>query len=397
MIRAKLRAAGLPEDLSYLPLIESAFSLRAYSRARAHGMWQFISSTARHYGLEVGPLVDERRDPVRSTEAAVAYLQDLYEQFDDWHLALAAYNSGSGNVRRAIRRSRSRDFWVLRRYLPRETRNYVPAYMASVVVAKQPQKHGFPVPQEQEWAFDIVIAPDALDLQFLASRIDLDIDILRNLNPAIRRDLTPARGSTPIRLPIGYGKATQAVLDTVPSSEWAPRMLHTVRRGDSLYSIAQRYGSSVSAIRQANSLRSNLIRPGQTLLVPRLGISYSQPRQRVADKGSYVVQRNDTLWDIARSFNVSVDTLCTANGLSRRDTIHPGQRLVIPTQSTGGTTSTQPQSDETLYTVRRGDTLYDIARKFGTTVGALKRANGIRGSRIYPGDMLRIPANRAAG
>jgi membrane-bound lytic murein transglycosylase D len=282
MIRARMDAAGLPQDLAYLPLIESAFSVRAYSRARAHGMWQFISSTARHYGLEVGALIDERRDPVQSTDAAIAYLRDLHQQFDDWHLALAAYNSGSGNVRRAIRRAHSRDFWTLRRYLPRETRNYVPAFIASVIVAKQPSRYGFPNPVEQEWNYDLVAASDALDLQFLADRIDMDVDELRDLNPAIRRDLTPARRTTSIRLPSGYGRSAQNVLDTVPSAEWAPRLIHTVRSGDSLYSIARRYGSNVSAIRQANGIRGSLIRPGQTLLVPRLGTTYQQPPTRTA-------------------------------------------------------------------------------------------------------------------
>jgi len=395
MIRAKLRTAGLPEDLSYLPLIESAFSLTAYSRARAHGMWQFIASTGRHYGLEVGSLIDDRRDPVRSTEAAVAYLSDLYKQFSDWHLALAAYNSGAGNVRRAIRRSGKRDFWSLKRYLPRETRNYVPAFIASVIVAKQPDRFGFPTPQEQEWRFDEIILKDALDLEFLADHVEIPLEMLRDLNPAIRRDLTPAHGSTSLRLPPGSAAEVEEVLASIPSSEWAPRLIHTVRQGDSLYSIAHAYGSNISAIRQANGIRGSLIRPGQTLLVPRLGVMYGKPTTRVADSGSYTVQRNDTLWHIARSFSVTVDNLCAVNGLSRRQTIHPGQRLVIPDGSAPAAPASQPLS-QTVYRVRTGDTLYDIARKFGTTVDALRRANGIRGSRIYPGDTIKIPKRAAS-
>ncbi len=266
-----LEASGLPLDLSYLPLIESAFSLKAYSRARAHGMWQFISATGRHYGLEVGTLVDERRDPVRSTEAAAAYLSDLYGEFSDWYLALAAYNSGAGNVRRAIRKSGSRDFWTLRKYLPRETRNYVPAFIASVIVAKDPEAFGFTAPQEQPWNYDSVDVPDALDLQFMASKSGIPLDELRELNPAIRRDLTPARSTTALRLPLGTADAAQSVLDSNPRSDWAPRMIHTVRSGESLYTIARKYGSNVSAIRQANGLRSSLIHPGDNLIVPRFG------------------------------------------------------------------------------------------------------------------------------
>lgn len=395
MIRSKFLSAGLPQDLAYLPLIESAFSTSAYSRARAVGMWQFISGTGRHYGLAVGSLVDERRDPELSTDAAAAYLTDLYGEFGDWNLALAAYNSGAGNVRRAIRRSGSRDFWTLRRYLPRETRNYVPAFMASVIVAKQPEKYGFITPIESDWSYDQISVDDALDLEFLAGKIDLELTTLRKLNPAIRRDLTPAAGRTTIRLPVGYEAKAEATLASTPKSEWAPRMMHSVRSGESLYSIAQRYGSSVSAIRQANGIRGNLIHPGQTLVVPRFGNNRPQQTHRVASGNRYVVQRNDTLWDISRSFGTSVDELCAANGLSRRSTIQPGQRLTIP--AGGGGTATSKTTSSTTYKVRRGDTLYDIARKFGVSVSALRRANGLTSSRIYPGDVLRIPGSRARG
>ena len=397
MIRPKFARAGLPEDLSYLPLIESAFSLTAYSRARAHGMWQFISSTGRFYGLEIGSLVDERRDPVRSTEAAVAYLSDLHDTFDDWYLALAAYNSGAGNVRRAIRRSGSRDFWVLRRYLPRETRNYVPAFIASVIVAKRPEKYGFKPSQAKPWSYDAIDVPDALDLQFLASKAGISLDVLRELNPAIRRDLTPARSTTVLRLPLGTAATAEAVLESTPRDKWAPRMIHTVRSGDSLYEIALRYGSSVSAIRQANGLSGSLIRPGQSLVVPRFGSGSqyaSHQPNRTSKDGSYEVRRNDTLWDIARGFSISVESLCAANGLHRRDVIRPGQRLRIPdgaTRAAAATTRPPTRMTSSTHTVRSGDTLYDIARQYDVTVSALRRSNGLSTSRIYPGKVLRIP------
>ncbi len=403
MIRTKFAGAGLPEDLSYLPLIESAFSVRAYSRARAHGMWQFISSTGRHYGLEIGSLIDERRDPVRSTEAAVAYLSDLYESFDDWYLALAAYNSGAGNVRRAIRRSGSRDFWKLLRYLPRETRNYVPAFIASVIVAKRPERYGFPPTREEPWLYDSIDVPEALDFQFLASESGIPLAVLRELNPAIRRDLTPARGITTLRLPLGTLASAEAVLESTPRDRWAPRMIHTVRSGDSLYEIALKHGSSVSAIRQANGLRGSLIRPGQTLVVPRFPshnrYASRQNRQK-SDDGSYVVQQNDTLWDIARGFSISVESLCAANNLERRDVIRPGQRLRIPdgaTRAVAPSVGRQTFSSSSTHTVRSGDTLYDIALRYGVTVTALRRANGLSTSRIYPGKVLRIPAQVDTG
>lgn len=400
MIRAKFRNAGLPAEISYLPLIESAFSVKAYSRARAHGMWQFISATGRHYGLEVGSLVDERRDPVRSTEAAVAYLTDLYFEFEDWYLALAAYNSGAGNVRRAIRKSGSRDFWTLKRYLPRETRNYVPAFIASVIIAKNPANWGFPVPDEQPWLYDRVDVPDALDLQFLADRTTLPIDELRDLNPAIRRDLTPANRVTALWLPQGDGSEVAAVLAATPRSEWAPRMIHTVRRGESLSTIAAHYGSSVSAIKQANGLRRTLIHPGQNLIVPRFGDFREPPAQRQADNGTYVVQSNDTLWDISRAFGISLDSLCAANGLGRRDVIRPGQRLRLPSGSTVDRPSSSGSSGSAewsgRYTVHSGDTLSVIASRHRVSVSELRRANGLSSSRIYPGNTLIVPGSKDA-
>jgi membrane-bound lytic murein transglycosylase D len=274
----------------------------------------------------------------------------------------------------------------------------VPAFIASVIVAKQPEKYGFTPTVDKPWTFETIEVPDALDLQFLSKESGIALDKLRELNPAIRRDLTPARSTTTLRLPPGTTASAEAALSSTPRDQWAPRMIHTVRSGDSLYSIARKYGSSVSAIRQANSLRGSLIRPGQNLIVPRFGtemMTASNQPQRSADGGVYIVQRNDTLWDIATGFSVSVDSLCAANGLSRRDVIRPGQRLNIPE---GASTSIAPARQQPLkvsgssHTVRAGDTLSDIASAYNVSVSSLKRANGLRSSRIYPGKELRIPA-----
>lgn len=404
MIREKFAKAGLPQDLAYLPLIESAFSTNAYSRAKAHGLWQFIAGTGRRYGLAVGSLLDERRDPELSTDAAIAYLNDLFLEFGDWNLALAGYNSGEGNVRRAIQRSGSRDFWTLQNHLPKETRNYVPAFMASVIVSKQPERFGFPPIVEEPWSYDRVVVDDPLDLQFLARELDLELADVREFNPAIRRDLTPAGRDTAIRLPAGYGPRAEQLLAATPTSQWAPRTMHTVRKGDTLSAIAQLHGSTVADIRQANDLRGTLIHPGQSLIVPRAGSAGSaasyqaepETPRRVAKGDTYVVKRNDTLWEIARSFGVSVDRLCAANDLSPRTPIRPGQRLTVP----GGKSvpdATPGWSSAETYTVRRGDTLYHIARRFGVSVSSLQRANGLRSSRINPGDVLQIPSRQARG
>jgi len=402
MIRASFRSAGLPQDLAYLPLIESAYSTRARSRARAYGMWQFIAPTARLYGLRISPLLDERCDPERATKAAVAHLADLHAQFGDWYLALAAYNSGAGNVRRAVRRARSHDFWKIRRFLPRETRNYVPAFIASVIVAKDPAKFSFEPLRDDPLEFDVIEVPDAVDLQFLAAQLGIPLHELRDLNPAVRRDLTPARRKTRLRLPKGTLQEAEALLQSVPRSKWAPRLIHTVRRGDSLYAIARRYGSTVASIRRANGLRRNLIHPGQSLVVPRLGLvrrsSVRHLRSTSSKSGTYVVRPNDTLWDIARSSGVSVKQLRAANGLGRHSVIRPSDRLQIPAASRRAhRTRRRTPTSHRSYTVRSGDTLFEIALRFGTSVRELRRANGLRGSRIHPGDILRIPRTQARG
>jgi len=399
IIRERLRAAGLPEELALLPVIESGFSTTARSRAGARGMWQFMPSTARLYGLRVGPLVDERRDPIRSTEAAIAHLADLHAEFGDWYLALAAYNSGAGNVRRAIRRARSRDFWRIRRYLPRETRDYVPAFLAAVLIARDPDAYGVDPPREERWAYDEIEVPDALDLGFLAQRLGVPVRKLRELNPALRYGLTPARTRTRVRVPEGMAEAARAALAAAPRAAWAPRLLHTVRRGESLYAIARRYGSSVAAIRRANHLRGSLIRPGQRLVVPRgrraVAVAEAPPRRRDRS-GRYTVQPGDTLWEIARAFGTTVDRLAAANGLRRRSTLRPGQRLVIPEDARRARRGTRAASGRG-YRVRPGDTLYGIARRFGVSVRALKRANGLRSNLIRPGQRLTIPGRRAEG
>lgn len=330
-IQTRLREAGLPTDLAYLPLVESAFNTRARSRASAQGVWQFVRGTARLYGLRVDGLVDERSDPYLATQAAVAHLADLYAEFNDWELALAAYNSGSGRVRRALRRSRKgKDFWSIRRYLPRETRNYVPAFWAALVVAKNPEGYGLPPWRPVNTCLSRIPVAGALDLEVLAERIELTADELADFNPGLIHRLTPPKGTYRIAVPCGQEETITAAINSIPPNKRVRRYIHTVRRGDTLSVLARRYGSSVRTIMAANGIRN-----------PR--------RLRI------------------------------------------GQKLVIPrTVSTRGHTYVA-QARPDRYVVRRGDTLYGIARRYGTTVDAIKRRNGLGGSLIRPGDVLLMP------
>lgn len=349
-IREELRAAGLPLDLAYLPLIESAFNPRARSRARAQGLWQFMAGTGRMYGLRANSLVDERNDPYLSTTAAVRHLKDLHDTFGDWELALAAYNSGAGRVNRALKRGKgTTDFWSLRRHLPRETRNYVPAMWAALVVAKNPEAYDLPRIEDRPECLGRVPVTGALDLDVLAERAGRPVEELADLNPALIHRLTPAEGSYRLAVPCGQEQEFAAVIAAIPPSERVRHFLHVVRKGDTPSSIAKKYGSSVNAVMLANGLKDpRALRIGRTLVVPRTPAAVSAAAHRA-----------------------------TASSPARRTATAATKPAASP--SAGG---------QRRYVVRRGDTLYDIARRHGITVADLMRANGLSDSRIKPGDVL---------
>jgi membrane-bound lytic murein transglycosylase D len=352
-IRAELDKAKLPLDLAYLPIVESGFNPRARSRARAQGMWQFITGTGRLYGLRADGLVDERNDPELSTKAAVRHLADLYAEFSDWELALAAYNSGAGRVHRAIRRAKGADdFWAIRKHLPRETRNYVPALWAALVVAKNPDLYGFPVFKGESRCTARVTVDGALDLQVLAERASLDINELGDLNPALVHRMTPARGSYQLAVPCEQTELVKTALAGIAPEDRIKRFLHVVRKGDTPSAIARQYGSTVDAIMTANAVKSpRSLRIGQTLVVPRA------PQVRVAARPS-------------------------SRALARTQRIASADSVSTPSSAVPAA----PRAER--YVVRRGDTLYRIARRFGTSLDELQKLNGLRGTRINPGDVL---------
>lgn len=337
-IREQLRQAKMPEDLAYLPLVESAFNTRARSRARAQGMWQFMAGTAKLYGLRCDGLVDERNDPYLATQAAVRHLSDLYGMFGSWELALAAYNSGAGKVQYAVRRANGNtDFWTVRRYLRRETRNYVPALWAVVVATKNPVAYGLPVIEETPVCIARVPVEGALDLDVLAERGRLDAEELAAFNPALTHRLTSVGGSYQLAVPCGREEQVAEVITSIPASERVRRFLHVVKSGDTLGAIARRYGSSVDAIMAANGIRNPRgLRIGQTLVVPRGPVDHPT---RVAAKR-----------------------------------VPTGEKVAATVPS--------------RYVVRPGDTLYSIARRFGTSTEELQRRNGLQDSTIRPGDVL---------
>jgi membrane-bound lytic murein transglycosylase D len=392
MILAKLEAAGLPSQLSWLPLVESWFKVRAYSRASAVGMWQFISSTGLRYGLGRDAWVDERFDPDKATDAAIAYLIELHGLFGDWPKALAAYNCGEARVQRLQRRSADEylDFWDLYELLPRETRRYVPRLFAALQIIENPKRYGMelPPPDPPREHLATVTVERPVKLETLDTLLGLDPGTLADLNPELRYKGTPRRAYE-LKVPAGREQTLLASIDSVP--EWTPPqthyLTHRVGRGETLSVIASRYGASVSSIMRVNRLRSaNRIWPGQRLRIPVRGSGGVVRASRNAVDGVHTVRRGESLGSIASAYGTTVSRLKEDNGLSS-DVIYPGQRLRVESAA-----DPPSHSADKTYTVRRGDTLAKIASRNGVTLSALLHANGLSlRSTIYPGQQLAIP------
>ena len=335
-----LKDEGLPEELSWLPLIESGYQTRALSRARALGMWQFIASTGYKFGLERNDWIDERMDPEKSTRAAIAYLKELHGIFGDWTTALAAYNCGEGNVLKAIKRQKIKyldDFWDLYTSLPRETASYVPRFLAVLHIINDPAAHGITLPPvEEPVRVDKITVSKQMDLKKIAQNIGSSYQEMKSLNPELRKNVTPGT-SYDLKVPAGKGEVLLAQLPAIPV--WvAPTpsyVVHRVRRGESLSVIACRYGTSVRAIMNMNGLRrSSYIKQGWKLKVPTGKRTYKTHYSAKATKGSgnsqeYVVRKGDSLWKIANRFGTTTKALKSLNHM-QTTRLDIGQVIMIP-------------------------------------------------------------------
>ena len=372
MIQEVFRAQGLPLDLAYVPIIESAFNPNAQSRAKAKGMWQFMQGTALEHGLKQNWYIDERSDPEKATRAAATYLKTLGTMFNgDWHMALASYNSGPSRVQHAITRARQADFWALTsssRFLPNETREYVPMILAAIVIAKNPAQYGFDIAAQQPLSYEKVTVSDPIDLRQVAEWTGVAIDDIQALNPELRRWTTPVRmPQYELKVPVGTGDAFRARLSETSPESLAALQWHTVKRGESLVTIARTLKVKQADLADANYLSMKArVTPGQQLIIPRA------PTTLLA----------------ARADNPAPEPqMATA-------------RPAVPAKASLAATNTvarlEPQ--KLVYRVKPGDTLSSIARLYNTTVASLKNWNAsvIKGNRINTGDRLTIFASRTS-
>jgi membrane-bound lytic murein transglycosylase D len=411
MIKKTFREAGLPEDLAYMAHQESGFKTSAYSRARAKGMWQFMSFTGRKYGLKRDLWVDERADFEKATKSATLYLKDLYARYGDWYLAMAAYNAGEGKIDRAIRRARTKDYWAIARtpYIRKETKYYVPAILASILIDKSPEDYGFDVEIEKELSWDTLEVERATDLQVIADAADVPLQQIRLLNPELSGLTTPPNVSSyTLRVPDGTRRDVQAHLESLPDDQRVSWTRHEVRHGETFASIAKRHKVAVRALIDANpNYAGRRLRGGWVLNVPlgagtpevALAKAVSTPTFEAGERVVHRVRKGENLQQISWKYRTTVVNLKRWNDLNG-STIRPGQRLVVyygekgdgpPPVAEANGAAVSVTGGRIEYRVQPGDTLEIVARKFSAAVEDLCRWNGLSSdAALQPGDRLWI-------
>jgi len=379
---------GVPPELKYLAMIESGLNPQARSWAGAEGMWQFMASTGQRYGLTINAWVDERQDPEKATRAAARHLKDLYQEFENWHLAMAAYNCGAGCVRRARRRADAEDpsFWDAYDYLPRETRGYIPMFIAASRIMQDPAGFGFEAaPPTSTFSYDLVSVPGSmLSINTIATLAGADPNTIRSLNPELRRGrIPPSKDRYSLRIPLGsYPRFAWNYAD-LSEAQKQPATTYTVRSGDTLSEIAVRFGTSTDALRRMNGLDGPLIRQGQQLVVPVQDYS-----------GALITQEQEGPLRVQYGTAPPVrplDAIDTGTGRASASTAStdeaPSSDAIASAEDASASSNSEVSAH---YQVQRGDTLGGIAQRFGATVEQLRAWNDLDDSRIYPGQRLRI-------
>jgi membrane-bound lytic murein transglycosylase D len=427
-IANELEARGMPAELALLPVVESAFDPFAYSHGRASGLWQIIPGTGKRLGLAQNWWYDGRRDVLESTRAALDYLEQLHAQFNgDWLLAVAGYNSGEGNVARALKKAaaagKAQDFWGIKSYLPAETRTYVPRLLAIAAVVGDPAAYGVTLPELQNQArFAVVETGGQIDMALAARLAGIETDALYALNPGVNRWATDPEGPHRLLLPLEQAPLFATSLAALGDRELVQWTRHRVRSGETIGGIAERYQTTVAVLRELNELRGNTVRAGDYLMIPHATESLAtytqsadsraarqQSTPRNGERREHVVQTGETLWSISRTYDVDVRSLASWNSMAPGDVLGVGRELVVwtapPAQIAAGATAqaSLARSDsatgfaasnrirEITYVVRRGDSLSSIARRFKVSVGKLVEWNNGAGDKyLQPGQRLKM-------
>ena len=450
----ELERRDMPAELALLPIVESAFDPFAYSDGRAAGLWQFIPGTGKRFGLEQNWWFDGRRDVLESTRAALDYLEAMHEQFGDWLLAVAGYNTGEGNVERALKRAqaagKSGDFWSIAQYLPAETQTYVPRLLAVRQLVSDPLKYGISLPAvTNSRRFAVVDTGSQIDMALAAELAGVDTNELYKLNPGVNRWATDPDGPHRLLVPAEQADAFEAALASLGDGERVRWTKHEVKKGETIGALADKYQTTVAVLREVNGLRSNALHAGQSLLIPAAKASPSgyalsadaraasaQSVTRSGQRKEHEVQPGETLWSISRDYGVDMSKLASWNSMAPGDTLSVGRELVVWTKETGPAPATpaatppaakaqasapslaatarvdatpasvraagvtavatnasalNPQVRQVNYVVRPGDSLYSISRRFRVSVMELREWNGVAAEKVLkPGQRLKM-------
>ena len=378
----------LPEELIVVSMIESGFDPKAVSKAKAVGLWQFMYLTGKQYGLNRNWYIDERQDPIKSTHAAAKYFQDLYNEFEDWYLVLAAYNTGPGRLNRALKLHETSDYWQLYS-LPKDTKNYIPYYLSSAIILQNPEKYGFKIPKSNPLKFDEVEIEKSSDLNVLAKAADTRVSTIKKLNPELRQPATPNNGPYSLNIPFGRKESFYKKFNAIPDNEKfaVQKVEHRVQKGENLSSIAAKYRVLKADLQTINNItNANNIRIGQVLKIPVKGGIYANYPEKII----YKVKTGDQLGFIAEKYNTRASEIRKWNGMKANDSsIYPGQKLTLFVKG-------QPVEDtpkKNVYIVKSGDNLSIIAKNYNTTISKIKSWNSMKSSTIYPGQKLTIFLN----